>query len=181
MFNRQNIDNVIDERDIHRSKCLLNAAIPASLNGNHPADIHSVKTVVFDILDCEDPVYDGIKGVLIEGDLFDAAQMLEFKARKMPDRAGVLYTQAAVLFAPLMNVKSIMAFEQAQKYEAYLGPYHAMMARLYDRMGDPKASQIQRKLAEEFDKNNPNWAHSPNESMSGESATDNVTYLSFRS
>lgn len=181
MHNNKDIQNEIDESDIHRSKCLLNAAIPASLNGKHPDDVIAVKSVVFDILDTDDRVYDGVKGVLIEGDLFDAAQMLEFKAGRMPDKAAILYMQAAVLFAPLMNVKSIMAFEKAQKFDADLGPHHAMMARLYKRMGDPKASQLQRKLAEEYKEKYPERIMPTAMEAKDDGLPDNVTYLSFRS
>lgn len=176
----KNTESQLDEKDIHRSKCLLNAAIPASLKGKHVDDIRTVKDLVFDILDSEDIVYDGIKEVLIEGDLFDAAQMLEYKARRMPDRAAVLFSQAAVLFAPLMNLKSLIAFEQAQKHDAELGPYHAMMARLHDRMGDPKASQLQRKLADKYNAKHPQPMADRLEAEPSLNLPDNVTYLSFR-
>lgn len=174
------IQSEIDERDIHRSKCLLNAAIPASLSGMHPDDVYSVKSVVFAILDSDEAVYEGVKGVLIEGDLFDAAQMLDFTAGHMPEKASILFAQAAALFAPLMTVKSIMAFEQAEKFDADLSPYRAMMARLYDRMGDAKSSELNRSLAQKHLKTCPDQTEQKAEGSDKQSLPDNVTYLSFR-
>lgn len=136
----------IEERDIHRTKCLLNAAIPASLNGKPAEEIAAVKSVVFEILDSEDPVFESAKGALVECDLFDAAQILEFKAHHMHDRAAELFVKAAVLFAPVMTVKSILAFENAQVNEAELTPYRTMMARLYRRMGNPEEAVRQESL-----------------------------------
>lgn len=169
----------IGERDIQRSKCLLNAAIPASLNGKNAADVMAVKQVAFEILDSEDPVYIGAKGALIEGDLFDAAKMLEFRARRMPDRAALLYMQAAVLYAPVMTVKSIICFEQAQSKDTDLGPYRSMMVRLYERMGDSKAAQAQKALADVYLAENPEADIPVTDDNIDEISGNNVTYISF--
>ena len=148
----------ITERDIHRSKYLLNAAIPRSLQGKHPLDVRAVKTTVFAILDSTNPVHAGAKGAIIEGDLFDAARALEFEARRKHDYAFDLYLQAAILYAPVMTVKSVFAFEKADECGIVPGQYRSLMARLYERMGDVRNAQIQTELFKAFTKKNPKFS-----------------------
>jgi len=145
----------IPERDIQRSKYLLNAAIPESLRGCHPADIDAVKALVFEILDSSDPVYTAIKPALMEGNLFDAAQFLEYEARRYPDITGRLSRQAAILFAPIMTVKAVDAFEQAEAAGENLDRHRAMSVRLYEKMGDVKRLKEQKKLLARFKAENP--------------------------
>lgn len=169
----------ITERDIHRSKYLLNAAIPKSLNGKDPFEVKAVKETVFEILDSDRDVYEGAKGAIIEGDLFDAARALDFQAARKPDMAFELYLRAAILYAPVMTIKSVSAFEQAEECGTIPGQYRSMMARLYERMGDPKNAKRQTELFDKFTNANPKFLKTDEKNSEKPSGT--LAYFPIRS
>ncbi len=154
----------ISERDIHRSKYLLNAAIPESLSGCHPADVQAVKKLVFTLLDSDDPIYADLKPALMEGNLFDVARGLEFVAERSPDLAGRLFRQVAVLYAPIMTVKAVDAFEKAEAAGEDLGPHLAMSVRLYEKMGNVARVKKQNSLLKRFLKDHPERAEQETDS-----------------
>ncbi len=169
----------IPERDIQRAKYLLNAAIPESLAGCHPADIKAVKTLVFELLDSVDSIYADMKPALMNGNLFDVACSLEFEATRSPDLAGCLFRQAAILYAPIMTVKAVDAFEKAEANGAPMGPYLAMSVRLYEKMGDAARVETQNKLLKRFLRDHPEMQDLQEEG-DGDMATGELAYFPIR-
>ena len=139
----------------------------------------AVKETVFEILDSDRAVYEGAKGAILEGDLFDAARALDFEAARKPDMAFELYLRAAILYAPVMTIKSVAAFEKAEEYGSVPGQYRSMMARLYERMGDPDNAERQRKLFNQFTRSNPEFLKSDEKTSEKPSGT--LAYFPVRS
>jgi len=140
---------------IHQSKYILNAAIIEVLRDKHPEDVSIAKTLIFEILESEDPIYERVKYTLIDGRFLDAASQLYDLADRSPDMADELYCQAGCLYAPFMAMKSVLAFEKAQACDADISRHHGQLVRLYARMGDEKKRALHQRLEAEFLEDNP--------------------------